>query len=181
MTALCKSATQMVLAMMALLFIAVFAAQGEAHAQSSALKNHDVYQPIDVSADNFTGDNKRGRSRLDGNVQITQGGMTLNAAEMLIFHASVSGQSDPQINRLDAAGNVRLASATETITADTGIYDVNARLMTFLGNVVLTRDSAEVRGERLEINLLTGLIRLDGRAEEEGQVKGRFGVSGGDQ
>ena len=44
-----------------------------------------------------------------------------------------------QIQRLDAAGGVVVHSPSETAKGDFGIYDLDRKLITLIGNVQLTR------------------------------------------
>ncbi len=146
----------------------------------SALANHDTQQAIDISAEDLNADNKLGRASFTGNVIVKQGGMTLKSEDLLVFYSNPGGNDAPEINRLDATGSVELVSISEQVRADWGIYDVEKRLITFGGNVILTRGENILNGDRLELNLITGFARLDGREEEGGRVRGSFGVPGGE-
>ena len=51
------------------------------------------------------------------------------------------GNSNLQIDRLDAAGGVVVHSPSETAKGDFGVYDLNRKLITLIGNVQLTREN----------------------------------------
>ncbi|MFO1533904.1 MAG: LptA/OstA family protein, partial [Thermoplasmatota archaeon] len=67
-----------------------------------------------------------------------------------------------QIRRLDAAGGVVVHSPSETAKGDFGIYDLDHKLITVIGNVQLTRGPNVVNGQRLVINLESGRAVVDG-------------------
>lgn len=158
-----------------LLFTASLMLPQAAHAQS-VLKDHDTYQPIDISAERLEMKQKEGRAIFKGAVSVKQGGMTLGADALTVFYQTENGVENPSISRLDAEGNVTLASDSETLTGDWGVYDVDRRLITLGGNVTFRQGDNMLNGDRLEFDLVTGLAKLDGKASEDGRVRGKFSV-----
>lgn len=148
-----------------------------ANAQS-VLKQHDTKQPLDISAERLEMQQKQGRAIFSGAVQVTQGNLTLRSDNMTVFYALEDDKRDPAISRLDAEGAFRLTSATETLTGDWGIYDVDRQLVTVGGNVSFTQGSTELKGSRLEFDLVSGTAKLDGEATDQtdGRVRGSFTV-----
>ena len=146
-----------------------------AHAQS-VLKNHDTYQPIDISAERLEMKQKEGRAIFKGAVSVKQGGLALNADALTVFYQTENGVENPSISRLDAEGAVKLTSDSETLTGEWGVYDVDRRLITLGGNVTLLQGDNMLKGDRLEFDLVTGLAKLDGKASEDGRVRGQFSV-----
>lgn len=143
----------------------------------SVLKNHDTEQPMTVVSEGMRIKQKEGLGFLTGSVLITQGNMEFAADQMVIFYDSEGGFDNPSIHRLDATGGVKLNSATETVTAEWGVYDVPRRLVTLGGKVDYKSGSIELRGERLELDLVSGAIRLDGEVKGgESRVRGVFSV-----
>lgn len=141
----------------------------------SALRQHDVEQPIDIAADRVEVREKQNEALFEGAVEVRQGDMTLEARSLKVFY-SRNEDNGLTIQRLDAEGNVVLRSASETASGDWGIYDVESRLITLGGDVQMTRGDSRIWGERLELNLETGLTTLDGASRREDRVKGRFEV-----
>jgi lipopolysaccharide export system protein LptA len=145
-------------------------------AQVSALKGLDTSAPIDVDAARIEIQDAANQAVFTGDVVIRQGKLTLNADTVKVLYTRKSG--DPEMQRLDARGNVRLVSPTERATANTGIYDVDGRLITMTGNVMLDRGGSKLQGERLVLNLATGQSSFDARgpgpAATPGRVTGRF-------
>lgn len=148
-----------------------------ANAQS-ILKDHDTYQPLDISAERLEMQQKQGRAIFSGAVQVTQGKLVLRSDTITVFYKLESGEKDPAISRLDAQGKFSLTSETETLTGDWGIYDVDKQLITVGGDVRFDQGGSELKGTRLEFDLVSGLAKLDGKsaAGEDGRVRGSFAV-----
>ncbi len=145
---------------------------------SSALRGHNTRAPIDIDAARIEVRDRDNQAIFSGNVKVDQGSMQLGAATMRVYYQRGQG-SNLTITRLDADGGVRLASPSEKASARLGIYDVEQRQLTFIGNVVLNRGDSVLRGERLVIDLENGRSTLDGSASSTGagsRVTGRFVV-----
>lgn len=144
----------------------------------SVLKQHDTRQPLDISAERLEMQQKQGRAIFSGAVQVTQGKLTLRSDNMTVFYALEDDKRDPAISRLDAEGAFRLTSETETLSGDWGIYDVDRQLVTVGGDVSFTQGTTELKGSRLEFDLVSGTAKLDGEATEQtdGRVRGSFTV-----
>ena len=152
---------------------------GLAAAQAvSSLKNHNSDAPVDFAADRIELQDRADRAVLTGNVEVTQGDMKLRAARVTVAYNSAQ---QTQVTRLDASGGVTLTSASETVRANFGIYDLRSRLVTMIGGVVIQRPGkGETRGNRLVLNMNTGYATLDGgssggaTSSGGGRVTGRF-------
>ena len=147
----------------------------------SALKNHDTEAPLTFKADDARLKHKEGRGFLKGNVSITQGDLQMTADEMIVLFDNEGGFDNPTIHRLDAKGGVKVVSTTETVTAEWGVYDVNRRLVTLGGTVNYQRNGASIKGERLELDLVSGSVKLDGETSGDGRVSGSFSIPKSDQ
>jgi lipopolysaccharide export system protein LptA len=143
----------------------------------SDLKDHDTYQPLDIDAERFELRQRDGQAVFSGTVKVTQGKLILSSDSLTVFYASSSKNTNPSIDRLDARGGVKLFSSTEQVVSDWSVYDVNRRLVTFGGNVTLTQGDNILNGERLELDLVSGLTKLDGESgKNDGRVRGTFNV-----
>ena len=71
-------------------------------------------------------------------------------------------------------------SPSETARGDFGIYDLDRKLITLIGNVQLNRDQNQVNGARLVIDLDSGRAVVDGGPpgvnQSGGRVTGHFTV-----
>ena len=85
-----------------------------------------------------------------------------------------------QIRRLDAAGGVTVRSPSETAKGEFGVYDLDRRLITLIGDVQLNRGANQVNGSRLVIDLNSGRAVIDGGPpgvnQSGGRVTGHFTV-----
>ena len=150
-----------------------------AHAQEpvSALKGHDSNAPVDVSADRIEVQDRADRAIFAGNVVARQAELTLETARLTVAYSTGDGID---IQRLDAAGGVVVRSPSETARGDFGIYDLDRRLITLVGNVQLSRSGNQISGNRLVIDLESGRAVIDGGPrgvdQNGGRVTGRFTV-----
>lgn len=156
---------------------ALCAAMVFAGAGAQVLKNHDSNAPVNFTADRIEVQDRADRVVVSGNVQVTQAGMTLNAARMTVAYRNGAG-SGVEVDRIDASGNVVVTKGNETARGNVAIYDLNSRLITMLGNVTLTQGANRLSGGRLVIDLTSGRSTVDGRASGGG-VPGVSGGSGG--
>jgi lipopolysaccharide export system protein LptA len=81
------------------------------------------------------------------------------------------------ISRLDASGNVVMTSPTETIKSTWGVYDFTEKIITLGGDVQLSNADGQINSPRLQLNLTTGQITMDGgriEGETSSRVTGQF-------
>jgi lipopolysaccharide export system protein LptA len=143
----------------------------------SALKGHDSNAPIDLQADRLEVQDRADRAMFSGNVHVKQAELTLDTARLTVAYSSAGGV---QIDRLDASGGVTVRSPSEVAKGDFGIYDLDKKLITLVGNVMLTRQDSQIAGQRLVIDLDSGRAVIDGGpagvGESGGRVTGHFTV-----
>ncbi len=168
---------------------------GTAWAQPALM---DSSQPIEITADELEVFQDKQQAIFTGQVEAIQGKITLNSDKMVVHYASqkTGGSSEGggnQISRIEVEGNVFLKTAEETARGAKGFYDVDAKLVRLLGNVVLTKQKNEIRGDALEYHLDTGrskIIALPAKtpasaggedAPKKGRVRGVFIPQSGGQ
>ena len=147
----------------------------------SALKGHNSNAPVDVTAERIEVQDRADRAIFAGNVHVTQAELTLDTPRLTVaYSGGTGGDSNVQIRRLDAAGGVGIKSPSETARGDFGIYDLDRKLITLIGNVQLNRDQNQVNGARLVIDLDSGRAVVDGGPpgvnQSGGRVTGHFTV-----
>lgn len=141
---------------------------------TSALKGHDSNAPVDVTADRIEVQDRADRAMFVGNVHVRQNELTLDTARLTVAYSGGPGSSGGvQIRRLDAAGGVTVTSPSEKASGDFGIYDLDRKLITLLGNVRLVRENNLVSGARLVIDLDSGRAVIDGGPPGVNQTGGR--------
>ena len=123
----------------------------------SALKGHNSNAPVDVTAERIEVQDRADRAIFAGNVHVVQAELTLDTPRLTVSYSGGSGaNNNVQIRRLDAAGGVVVKSPSETAKGDFGIYDLDRKLITLIGNVQLNREQNQVNGARLVIDLDSG-------------------------
>ncbi len=176
---------------------AVVTAAGPAHGQSAGFAGQDESAPIEITADELEVRQAEQVATFSGEVDAVQGEMTLSADVLDVFYGDEAGAADGaaeggvdgaadgagepmgDIRRVVARGNVVVTSPRETARGSEGVYDLRTRRITLTGDVVLTRDDNVLRGNRLEIDLASGVSRMRA-AGDDGRVRARF-VPAGDQ
>jgi len=152
-------------------------AQTQSNQPISALKGHNSNAPVDVTADRIEVQDRADRAIFAGNVHVTQAELTLDTARLTVAY---SGGESVQIRRLDAAGGVTVRSPSEVAKGEFGIYDLDRKLITLIGNVQLNRGQNQVNGSRLVIDLDSGRATIDGGPpgvnQSGGRVTGHFTV-----
>jgi lipopolysaccharide export system protein LptA len=152
-------------------------AQAQSGQPISALKGHNSNAPVDVTADRIEVQDRADRAIFAGNVHVTQAELTLDTARLTVAY---SGGESVQIRRLDAAGGVTVRSPSEVAKGEFGIYDLDRKLITLIGNVQLNRGQNQVNGSRLVIDLDSGRATIDGGPpgvnQSGGRVTGHFTV-----
>ena len=149
-----------------------------ATAQVSSLKDHDVENPVDISADRLEVKQQENIALFTGNVVVTQSDMSLVSDRITVFYQGDREENNTSsISRLDASGNVVMTSPTETIRSTWGVYDFAEKIITLGGDVELSNADGQIKSPRLQLNLTTGQITMDGGRIEGGtndRVTGQF-------
>jgi lipopolysaccharide export system protein LptA len=80
------------------------------------------------------------------------------------------------IKRLEARGNVVVTQKDQVVTGETAVFDTKANLITMVGGVVLTQCKNVLEGDRLFVDMTTGVSRVEA---DSGKVRGLFINEGG--
>jgi len=137
----------------------------------------DTSAPIEIAADALDVLQVDQVAIFSGDVDAIQGDLRLQASELRVHYSSGEGTGG-EISRLNANGNVHISSAQETARGDWAIYNVLEEEVTMGGNVVLTQGENVIQGDRLTIDLASGVSRIEGGvsatvSEEDGEGDGR--------
>jgi lipopolysaccharide export system protein LptA len=79
------------------------------------------------------------------------------------------------IKRLEARGSVVVTQKDQVVTGETAVFDTKTNLITMLGGVILTQGKNVLRGDRLMVDMTTGVSRVE---SDTGRVQGLFQSSG---
>ena len=174
------------------------AMQGVPNAMQGFSQNRD--QPIQIEAASLEMRDKKKEATFAGNVKVVQGDTTMTSKSLVVFYDSTSkpaaarpakskaGKSAPMqsatpgpggsssIRRLEARGNVVVTQKDQVVTGETAVFDTRANMITMLGGIVLTQGKNVLRGDRLMVDMTTGVSRVE---SDSGRVQGLFISSGG--
>jgi lipopolysaccharide export system protein LptA len=158
------------------------AAQGVPNAMQGFSQNRD--QPIQIEAASLEMRDKKKEATFSGNVKVVQGDTTMTSKMLVVFYESASAlgagnakaaaktappmqSASPgpggssQIRRLEARGNVVVTQKDQVVTGQTAVFDTKTNLITMLGGVVLTHCKNVMRGDRLLVDMTTGVSRVE--------------------
>lgn len=150
------------------LALAVATAQAQGVPNPFSGMGRDSDKPIAIAADTTTADLRSETATYAGNVRVEQGNLKLRSDTLSIKAAKGT------ISRIEAKGNVVLASPQGQATGSTAIYDISQREVRMGGKVVLAQGQNILRGTSLVINLATGRAALTGAGGVSGRVEGVF-------
>jgi len=92
-------------------------------------------------------------------------------ADTLIGHFAPNEKGDKELSLVDAEGNVRLTTATDVVTGDTGRYDVKKQFATINDNVHMTRGGNQLNGDYAEVDMASGVSKLLTRPGQGGRAR----------
>lgn len=148
-------------------------------------------KPIQINATTLEVRDKEKKATFLGNVVVVQGETTMKCKILDVFYdqdnagpdakkdpAGTGGPAGPggqqQIRRLEAKGGVTVIQKEQTATGDTAIYELKTNSVTLTGNVTVTQGQNVIRGDRIEVDLVTGVTRVKSKTEGESGVQGLF-------
>jgi lipopolysaccharide export system protein LptA len=179
------------------------AVTGVPNAMQGFSQNRD--QPIQIEAATLEMRDKKKEATFAGNVKVVQGDTTMTSKTLVVFYESSSAAAAPapnsapapssksaaksapmqsatpgpggasSIKRLEAKGNVIVTQKDQVVTGETAVFDTKTNLVTMLGGVVLTQGKNVLRGDRLLVDMTTGVSRVE---SDSGRVQGLFQSSG---
>ena len=157
--------------------------RGPAMAQFEA----DSTEPVEITADKLEWMDNERVAIASGDADAVQGRYRLYADVLTAYLAErgAGEESDTanEIQRIEADGNVRFVTPEDVVTGTSGTYDVANRIVHMEGGVVLTQGENVAHGDRLEMNLDTGVSTLTASASAPGggRVSALFVPEGDDE
>ena len=176
------------------------ASQGVPNAMQGFSQNRN--QPIQIEAASLEMQDRKKEATFSGNVKVVQGDTTMTSKSLVVFYepssqgssAAPTGAGGPSpsspllksatpgpggnssIKRLEARGHVIVTRKDQIVSGETAVFDTAANLITVRGGVILTQCKNVLRGNRLLVNMTTGVSRVE---SDSGPVKGMFNQSSG--
>ncbi|CCD87760.1 conserved exported protein of unknown function [Bradyrhizobium sp. ORS 285] len=177
-SALTRAAGFAVLAMLALPVASQ--AQSSITGQQNALQgfsqNRD--QPIQIEAASLEMRDKKKEATFSGNVKVVQGDTTMTSKSLVVFYdggaqaggakpakaaqaATPGPEGSSAIRRMEARGDVKVTQKDQVVTGETAVYDTKTNMITMQGGVVMTQCKNVMRGDRLTVDMTTGVSRVE--------------------
>ena len=178
--------------------VAQSTAQGVPNAMQGFSQNRD--QPIQIEAASLEMRDKKKEATFSGNVKVVQGDTTMTSKILVVFYESATAPAaapagnakaapkaapiqsatpgpggSSSIKRLEARGNVVVSQKDQVVTGESAVFDTKTNLITMLGGIVLTQGKNVLRGDRLMVDMTTGVSRVE---SDSGRVQGLFQSSG---
>ena len=151
--------------------LAVTFAAGLAHPDLAAAQGLGLGaksgKPIEVFADKGIEWLKADRRYIArGNAKAIQGTTTVYGDTLIAYYSETKGK-DSEIYRIDAIGNVKITSPTETAYGETGVYDIINGVLVLKGNnlKLLTREDIITARDSLEYYETKNLAIARGQAK----------------
>lgn len=164
------------------------AGKGPPNALQGFSQNRDL--PVHIEAAKLEVRDKEKIATFSGDVRVQQGDTTMRCATLKVFYerdgqgekkkAETMKAADPgpggeqKIKRLEARGGVVVTQKDQTATGNLGIFDMATNTVTLTGKVVMTQGKNVLRGDKLVVNLTTGVSRVEASKNGTGRVEGLF-------
>jgi lipopolysaccharide export system protein LptA len=164
------------------------ASQGPPNALQGFSQNRD--QPVHIEAAALEVRDKQKEATFSGDVRVKQGDTGMRCKSLVVFYeqgadeagkpkampAAAPGPGGEQrIKRLEARGAVVVTQKDQTATGELGIFDMKSNTVTLTGNpVVMTQGQNVLRGEKLVVDLTSGVSRVESGKNGQGRVQGLF-------
>jgi lipopolysaccharide export system protein LptA len=174
---------------------------GVPNAMQGFTQNRD--QPVRIEAATLEMLDRKKEATFSGNVKVVQGDTTMTSNTLVVLYESsqasgaapgggstktdAGAKNVPQIQstspgpggassikRLEAHGSVVVTQKDQVVTGDTAVFEAKANLITMLGDVVVTQCKNVLHGDRLLVNMTTGVSRLE---SNKGKIRGFFDQS----
>jgi lipopolysaccharide export system protein LptA len=132
-------------------------------------------QPVQIEASRLEVRDKDKVATFSGNVKVVQGDTMLRCKSLVVFYeqqnkdgaaqAMPAAKPGPggssQISKLEASGGVTVTQKEQTATGDRALFDMKANTVTLLGNVLVSQGPNVMRGEKLVVDLTSGVSRVE--------------------
>jgi lipopolysaccharide export system protein LptA len=161
--------------------------KGPPNALQGFSQNRD--KPVHIEAATLEVRDKDKMATFSGDVKVTQGETGMRCKSLKVFYEQNDAKgskgktlqaADPgpggqqRIKRLEAQGGVVVTHKEQTATGETGVFDMKANTVTLNGKVVMTQGPNVLRGDRLVVDLTSGISRVESGKNGQGRVEGLF-------
>ena len=145
------------------------ASQGQPNSLQGFSLNRD--KPVRIQSATLEVRDKDKVATFSGDVHLVQGDTDLRCKVLVVYYdneadkpGTKSTQPGPsgqqQIRRMEAKGSVIVTQKEQVATGDNGEFDMRSNTVSLIGNVVVTKGEDVVKGQRLVVDLTTGVSRV---------------------
>jgi lipopolysaccharide export system protein LptA len=132
-------------------------------------------QPVQIEAASLEVRDKDKIATFSGSVKVVQGDTVMRCKSLVVYYEQQGQQSGGQamkaatpgpggsssISKLEALGGVTVNQKDQTATGDRALFDMKANTVTLSGNVVVSQGQNVMRGDRLVVDLTSGVSRVE--------------------
>jgi lipopolysaccharide export system protein LptA len=152
--------------------------QGPPNALQGFSQNRD--QPVKIQAATLEVREKDKMATFSGDVHVFNGDTELKCKSLIVFYEEDPKQpgmkaaepgpgGEKSIKRIEAKGGVTVVQKEQNAFGDNAIFNMRENVVTLTGNVVVTSGKDVLRGQRLVVDLTSGISKMD-----QGRVEGLF-------
>ena len=144
-------------------------------------------EPVHITSKRLEVRDKDKMATFLGDVHVTQGDTNMTCQTLVVFYeqnpatgtapTTMTTQATPggqQVRRLLAQGGVVVNRKDQTATGHEGVFDMKTNTVTLEGDVVVTQCQNVVHGDRLIVDLTTGVSHMEAGKSSHGRVEGLF-------
>jgi len=155
-------------------------------------------EPVHIEAATLEVRDKQKVAIFSGNVHVVQGDTDMRCKLLVVYYVAENGEAkdkaptrtlaqagvrtkaalpdsafggQQRIRRLEAKGGVVVKRNDQIATGKTGIFDMKSNTVTLAGDVVVSQGPNVTRGDRLVVNLTTGVSRVESGRNGSGRVR----------
>ena len=151
---------------------------GPPNALQGFSQNRD--EPVKIRAASLELREKDKIATFTGNVYVLQGDTEMRCKVLVVSYetetntrpanaAAAGPGGDRQVHLIEAKGEVVVVQKDQNATGDAATFNMRENTVALVGNVVVTRGSNVLRGQRLVVDLTSGVSKMDG-----GRIDGIF-------
>lgn len=151
---------------------------GPPNALQGFSQNRD--EPVKIRAASLELREKDKIATFTGNVYVLQGDTEMRCKVLVVSYetetntrtanaAAAGPGGDRQVHLIEAKGDVVVVQKDQNASGDTATFNMRENTVALVGNVVVTRGSNVLRGQRLVVDLTSGVSKMDG-----GRIDGIF-------
>jgi lipopolysaccharide export system protein LptA len=145
--------------------------QGPQNALQGFSQNRD--QPVKIQAASLEIREKDKRATFTGDVHLVNGDTEMRCKSLVVFYdddakaqnmkaADPGPNGEQQIKRIEAKGGVTVTQKDQNAVGETATFNMRENTVTLIGNVIVTRGGDVLRGQRLVVDLTSGVSKMDG-------------------